>query len=1038
MYTKCRLPPDFQTNNPYLGKEIEFKIPKDDGFEKEKVILDIYECVLWFFQFRQETGPISQYFGVMDIDIEREEGISDDEYRIKIQQYLPVLEDRLFQMNYHCYTIYASGTKGYHVYLYDINLWRVPTVNDPATYTLWIQQQIENMYPLMVSDLDKNIYDINKGIRNSCWPHPKTGRASRLLKSKNAPNCIWTWLCDVIFAYQPKSIDFIPISHVPAAQVSSSVPTTTEVIYSLDIAGQLKQLFKGAELTAKSEKLFLIKTKWCPIKNGDHDQTGKCYVHMYEDYALVKCHHSKCAGKSLTIKNKTDPLTDFHGLQKKLISEGEIKKSTCRLRVIDPRKQKHVLSQDIDWALSDGGLGIISAPMGAGKTTSVIQWIEEKRRSKAEKAHLQGKEVKPFKVLLLVTRITQAINFSSKYPGMKNYQDVEGSVYDYETSVLCVNSLIRAVSNTNRGIPKFGLLILDEIESLIEALISAILSQGKSKQCNIWQLFKCLIIGSKRVLFMDGILTSRTARFLDHLTVLDRCSLVQHEGQPDYREYINFRSTSIFDEHFEADCRSGKKIAIVSNSKRSLYTYAGKAAFYTQNSLIITGDSTKEEKLTASDPNEDWTRDVLAFNTAVGPGSSYDEIHFDMMYVICCPESCTPYSLYQMINRIRTLKDKKVKMYVLYSEFKNIPTKDELKRRKAENIVRMHSKQDEFVFGLDFYEKIGTNNVKLDINNISYEVMRRLIQEEKLILYYEDSHFVDTLVDYEYEKLRFNDTVYYTNTLFDIIRRNGGTVKGLTDYEVSEKQKKEMKKASTILKKEGKTVYLQRGLTCSNILTERLPPTITADQREVINRQVQLNDLDAQFRWSSFRRALTRSESTLYEKELEAINEKRKAVNNTLVYSTGLLESIKQLCEMCGLRIDSARGIVEGECSYQTFLGRHEAFDAVMRRIDVFLPTSRKLNFKVLNRSISFKNTATFNNIEMVFKEFGIRLVLDSKGSRKKISENGEDKRWVDKKFTVCLYSQYIRMAFSGLAFDTGLVVENAFEHLMNNYKKSN
>lgn len=1045
MLTQCRLRPAFDTTSPYKGETVTYDILTESEALRAKVKGDIYdECVLWYFQFRCKKDPedrISHYLGVMDIDIYRDEGMDDEAYKTKISSYLYYLKGKLFEMGYHCYRIYLSGTKGYHVYLFDTKLWVIPETTDKATHNLWLEAQISRLYPLLYEDLDMNIYHLNKGIRNPLYPHPKTKRASRMIYEQNCPSCFWDWFMDIIHTQVPESVKFDP-SHLPNRTNQSTVRPPQQTLKSFYSGGstkdELSQIFKGARIYQKTGSLYLVDGKYCPIKQGEHKEKGKSFISYYGDYAIVKCHHAKCYSKSILVQKKEQPLTDFKGLLDNLNEKGEIKETVKDSRYINSSNQKHISTTDIDWVLEEG-YGIVSSAMGTGKTTSVIQWIEEKRAKEAKRRQDEGKEKKPFKVLLLVTRITQACNFSNKYPGMKSYLDVEGSISSNESSVLCVNSLMRSLPNGMAGITRFDLLILDEIESIIEALISSVISSGKSKQCSIWQLFKCLIIGSKRVLFMDGILTERTAKFLERLKILSFCRLVQHDAQPDYRTYVNFRSDVVFEDEFVKDIVARKKVCIVSNSKSILYTYAKKAEIIANsNHLVITGDSDDKDKMTSSNPNMEWTRDILAFNTAVGPGASYDEIHFDLMYVICSPLSCTPFSLYQMINRIRTLKEKKANILILYNEYKIYPSKQDLKRSKSENIVKMHQKQNDFGFPLSFHEKIGNDYIKLDVNATDNSVLRKLIKEEKLVLYYEDNDFVDTLVDFEHEKLKLNDTEYYACILFEIIKRNGGTVMGFVDYKnASDKTKKFLKDSTRVVRKEGKENYKNLGLLSDNVLTKKIPGTVDPLFRTSMNRYVQFNDTDTQIRWSRFRRIITKTEASVYEKELEDINTHRKAINNTLIYSTGLLESLKQVCEICGFRINTALGTIEGKGSYERFTDKHNQIETLLKEINkqIYNSSKKELPLKKLKSTRMPKDTDTFKNISMIFQYFGINITLDvGKSSRKKVP-NREERFW-NKTFEVCMFTQHIRMAFIGLAYDTGLQIEDAFGHLQLKYKK--
>ena len=143
---------------------VNFDIFTNDEAFAAKVRGDIYETVLWYFQFKEPTpgAETSQYFGIMDIDIDRDEGMNDDAYKAKITGYLPYLENKLSSMNYHQYKIYLSGSKGYHVYIFDTKCWVIPENVETDIHNFWIEEQVRRLYPLLYEDLDMNIYHINK------------------------------------------------------------------------------------------------------------------------------------------------------------------------------------------------------------------------------------------------------------------------------------------------------------------------------------------------------------------------------------------------------------------------------------------------------------------------------------------------------------------------------------------------------------------------------------------------------------------------------------------------------------------------------------------------------------------------------------------------------------------------------------------------------------------------------------------------------------------------------------------------------------
>ena len=109
-----------------------------------------------------------------------------------------------------------------------------------------------------------------------------------------------------------------------------------------------------------------------------------------------------------------------------------------------------------------------------------------------------------------------------------------------------------------------------------------------------------------------------------------------------------------------------------------------------------------------------------------------------------------------------------------------------------------------------------------------------------------------------------------------------------------------------------------------------------------------------------------------------------------------------------------------------------------MDKISEKLLFSRKtpICFKILKGSQRRKNTAVCKNLELLLSIFGITLIIEQECQKR--HHNADKTRYEDKHYSVCLYSQYIRMAFNGIAFDTGKWIEDPWKHLLDNYKKSN
>lgn len=1042
LYTKVRGEPQFLTNNIFHGETSWTRITPNGAADFARIVGDLYtDKVLYNFEFVNSGTPpaldvdiseISQYFGIMDIDMVDAKKPGVDFEKLK-KDYLDLLKTQLDAMGFDAYRIYFSGSKGYHVYIYDIKLWRKPSiVLDSNDRLNWINQQLELMFPTLVDHLDPSIYRINSGIRSFTYPHP-TKRTLNVVvfETDNAPVCHWTWILD---NFNGKTPILSPYTTQTTTRIqtrpTTRINTRVTVIDDGDsLLSKARAIFKVNNVLPSlldkgkrgNAKLYVVDTKYCPIKGGEHKDKMKCYIldkTNSEKIVKIKCHKASCSTSDILIKPKYEPLTAIYPTIQDMVNTAEISSSPKRVRII-PSTQKYVSSDDIAFCLEDG-YGLVSAPMGTGKTTALKTWISQIPQ--------------PLKILLIVVRRTQAANFTGVYDGMVNYLEVEGSLYNLQSTVVCLNSLQRVRENGTGAIPHYDLLILDEIETLIEGLINPQLSCSKSKQCDIWRLFKVLIYSSRNVLFMDGILTDSTIRFLDEIKILSDCTLVEHRTQPDCRTYENFTDITAFEERLTQDIERKQKVCLVSNTKSSLLLFEDKTRILgVTDRLAITGDSTDGDKMTSSDPNNLWEREVLAFNTAVGPGASFDRLYYDIMYVLISPVSCSPYWMYQMINRIRTLSRSLVRVFMCWNEEKNIPTLDEYKIKRAQNIIDMNWNQTKFPIPLAYFTTGSADNFMLEINPENRSIIRKMVEENKLVLRHEDDHFLNTLARYEHRKLKNNNTQTYSNLFYDIIRRNGGIVRREINYN-EEETVEHIKISSLMLKKNSLEFYKNSGKDIVNSLSERLNP-YRADRAFItaINQVVQLNDIDTHLNWRAFRGAIRKSDQDLYLKELESINDRSKAVNNTLLFSNGIIESFKDICEILGLRINYALGLVDGEIEVDRLFDNHRRVNDLVETIKKCLYSKKKVtgtNYNTYKETLSLskKNTAVYRNLKYAFRCLGIEV--EKKGGKNYKTFKQSKERYAAWSIVVPLYPQQVRLALDGLAYDTGLPIDNSIEHL--------
>lgn len=1030
MQTTIRLHPSYQTNNIYGGKAVDVDVTGPI----EPLVLKLEEdASLWYFQFKTKTGEeiIFQYFGVMDIDFNRiftsptkQELLSDP----TIKRTIELLDEQFSN-----FTVYFSGKKGLHVYIYDASLFVYPPGNfaKDKERLHWLDCYLKSAFGGEIyALLDKSIYHINKGIRPYSVPHPKTRIRPFVVHQRGEQDSIWHFILENKIWENAKV--FVPeIGHSVSAtitreNISTEIKVKTLEESSRDMTKQVVDYFNSLEgrignsvtlqkrPDRKAKNLYtLCNTYYCPIKSGKHSQSGKVYLYLYSCHATFKCFKGKCQNKEFTLKKLFQPLTCLGDLTEELYNNGTVASKPLDTVSIPPT-QKYIEKGDIEWALGneeDAKYGFISAPMSAGKTTAFRAFLEE---SINEKPGLR--------YLLICVRQAQSMTFGGLYPGIVNYLNCpQGSLFGVEKLVVCINSLSRIYA-PNGLLPQYDVLILDEFESILEAVVSPALSNGKSYQIEIWDTLMALIKCSKRTIFMDGIPTEVSVKYLDRIGILGHLRIVEMPRQVDYRTYIMYSHAQVFIEKIEENIKNGKKMVLVSNCKAILQTIFDNIHVPSGEKMIITGDSERDVKLTSSNPDQFWSKDLFAFNTAVGPGTSFNPEYYSEMAVIVTPNSSSPQVLSQLINRIRNIKEKTVRMIILDGTNRNIPTLPQLKKQKMENITTMHGRQSVYP-KTGFYQKMDKEYCRLTIRELDQKIAKELVSNQMMVLRHEDDLFIDMLVDYEHKKLILENSEEYSRQLFMLLRRNGGIVREEIGV------KKEVIETSTrMLKSDSREHELKRTLKLTSNQLWTIPEEFKSKLSEKylleLNKKVPRNDLDAHFMWLNFRKAFTHeSDQTLYEEEFFNVIAKKKAINNSLLFSNGLKTDLEQLMYLCKLKIDPKTAVIDGAVTTSMeFFAITKNLDTLCSSILEKIRCKTQISYKIASThkdSVTKINKCTLTNISTVFSCFGIYSEYRSTSNRPATGRKPRD-RYCIAHLTFDVVSQKLRLAISKRDPETG------------------
>ena len=587
------------------------------------------------------------------------------------------------------FRIFASGSKGIHVYVKNPNGFLVAS-SSAAFTSAKIQAFLDKRFSKEFLDLvDKSPYPHNKGIRPTHCSHPKTQvEPFTLFTSENwnsggeteREDDSWLhWATLMIASGELEEEEEQEEERRPAQAVVSLM---TRPISFGPVSDQESSAFFEGPINVWIERMsglrpwnenqrgrFLVYTRegengtWCPIAQKIHKTKCVGWDSRFENGTrLAFCFNAKCIGKRFVLRLPINhPITrpSPEQVPEEQVIKYENNDNTRYLPTAD-------LVQDIEKYKNM----VICAPMGSGKTHSIIKWIEEKN---------------PTRVLIIGTRIQQIAAWHSKfaYLGFKNYESVQGSLYREDRVLVCLNSLIRLLGIMEpdgfRPLPKYDALIIDEADSLARWLGGALLTESPV----IFEILKVLVSTSPYVLCMDGIPTLALGSMLEQFSVAAKFKWLSFQSLK-FKEWIFVNNHEYFTSSYLGALRSGKKLFFVTNSKTAVFRFYDLAVkelgLPEEKVLAIHGEMSRTIRDQSGNP-DDWVRyDLILANGSLGPGASFDHLHFHQVFCLADVKcGVIPAEIAQLIERPRKLVNNQVVIMVLkkpYDEYLAEQTRD--------------------------------------------------------------------------------------------------------------------------------------------------------------------------------------------------------------------------------------------------------------------------------------------------------------------------------------------------------------------------
>lgn len=879
------------------------------------------QCALWYFNFiiwdkkaptsitsNWKVTPIYSYLGVFDIDLVFPTEFDKKcylDYKFDRSDYLfTIIATIKAQFEGICdYIIYTSGSKGFHVYTFSNKLFVRSNPSDLSR---------ENVYNYMLNHcgldssfldlIDFSIYRFKSGIRPYSQQNPKTGRFclniyESYLNQENEMRPFWWWIYDCLS--NANNIDELPI--LPSPDVRDMMHDSQRLLQNNTTVRINVENYRGLEsikdiLYSKINENVYFVTKeyensaikvhypknadYCFIANRAHKKI-KTYWLQYDNCMVQKCFSNGCQNNFHIVRENTVAATDFcKDDQDKLDRLVEYK-------YIEQVNGIYLPDNCLADALERNDHVLLSAPMGSGKTTQLIEYVEKNKCT----------------YLIIAIRRCQAMYFTDKFPGAVNYEhpDLGYSLANQKRLVLCINSLQRILGNDHE-VPQYDLLILDEMQSILNCLVSSLLAKSTCNQNSVFNLLKVLIYRSKKVIMMDGLPDKRLADYLDDIGIWQLTSLLVHNIQPDAKMYTLVDNPYYFSSALKnAIFKDKKRVVLVTNSKRMAEQFYQEEAGELNNDekLIIYGSSTMEERWTASNPNDHW-KDLkfLVYNTSLGPGPSFDLKQFDKLFFLYTCSYGLPSEMYQLLGRVRNYNDPKVIVYIKHNDGPtDCKSKNQVELEYKENIVDYYGLQNripvnfyvpqvveeeeqelisgelrEMMLGGGLQRRINhqitptttrqtTINHELVLNRQNAQIMRQICSTKKVYAKYENDAFINAASAFRYEVQRYSSSLEFTKKFIDLLTKNGACVHKMNKEPVLDKQTIKIQQA-----------FDNRKLNLTGRKNaeyyENLLQGLNNNDKVQLFELLDLNDPNKQFRFSKLYNCLLKGISIQYTNEL--------------------------------------------------------------------------------------------------------------------------------------------------------------------------
>lgn len=264
-------------------------------------------------------------------------------------------------------------------------------------------------------------------------------------------------------------------------------------------------------------------------------------------------------------------------------------------------------------------------------------------------------------------------NYLNEREGLKKGEAVNRNFY-----MISCESLHRV----NQG---YDIIVLDEVTSLAKAMDSKF--HGVNKNENR-RRFEQLMKRAQSVIAMDGYIDHRCFHLLRNCRPDDYIAYHEYTYKPhDGKSAIYVNEVDLLQQIRKA-IEDGENIAIVCSEAKAgvqfIESEVLKVSGMTQDNVAAYyGGCSDQLRTHFKDVNTHWkTKRVVIYNSVVGAGISFDDPHFDRLFMFCSSRGPCTRDMMQLKSRIRRFKNPEMIYTMRNVNFVSFPTRiDEIRRQ---------------------------------------------------------------------------------------------------------------------------------------------------------------------------------------------------------------------------------------------------------------------------------------------------------------------------------------------------------------------